>query len=199
MTSESYKLRDKDVRELIYEIIIPQLTKTPSRVVGELSVCNGEARVDIAVINGRLHGIEIKSEADTLGRLQNQIVAYNKVFDTMTIVSGTNHLHHILATVPLWWGVYTTSRTMIGKPTLIRVRKPTENREVDGSSLAQLLWKPELLELLCNAGITKGLSNKPCRALHPLVASTYKLDDLKVRVRQILTSRENWRPDFQQM
>ena len=97
------RLTDAQIRKVIHSQIIPLIVAgSPSRVVDEMEICCGDARVDIAVINGKLHGFEIKSEADTLARLQGQISAYNQVFDTMTIICGKNHLDSIIETIPDW-------------------------------------------------------------------------------------------------
>src|SRR4051812_32014446 len=42
-------------------------------VIDELGIAHAKARIDVAVINGCLHGFEIKSAADTLTRLPRQL------------------------------------------------------------------------------------------------------------------------------
>src|SRR5438045_2701845 len=76
-----------------------------TRIVEELGLCQGIARVDLAVINGNVHGYEIKSEHDTLARLPAQTHTYNQVLDFVTIVTAPAHAHKIRCIVPKWWGV----------------------------------------------------------------------------------------------
>jgi hypothetical protein len=57
-------------------------------VVDELGILNGKSRADIAVINGYLVGFEIKSDEDSLTRLNDQVEAYNAVFDRSTLIVG---------------------------------------------------------------------------------------------------------------
>jgi len=57
------------------------------------------------VVNGKLHGYEIKSDADTLKRLPAQAEVYSAVFDLVTIVVGEHHLDTVRAIVPEWWGI----------------------------------------------------------------------------------------------
>ena len=59
-------LRDKDIRIALIEEINNLNIGNNYRIVEELSVCDGEARVDVALINGKLCGYEIKSDRDTL-------------------------------------------------------------------------------------------------------------------------------------
>jgi hypothetical protein len=38
------------------------------RIIEELGISHGSCRIDIAVVNGMIHGYEIKSDQDTLQR-----------------------------------------------------------------------------------------------------------------------------------
>ena len=193
------RLTDAQIRKVIHSQIIPGIVaNSPSRIVDEMEICCGDARVDIAVINGKLHGFEIKSEADTLARLQGQISAYNQVFDTMTIICGENHLGSIVKMIPEWWGIY-VAKINFGNIELTRFRCAEINQTVSGLALAQLLWKSEMLVLLAEAGIKKGISNKPCRELWQKVSETFSIETLQSKVRDILKFRECWRLDLQQM
>jgi hypothetical protein len=192
------RLTDIQIRKAIYSEIIPNIVATcPGRIVNEMAICCGDARVDIAVINGKLHGFEIKSEADTLVRLQGQISAYNQVFDTMTIICGKNHYDSVVKIIPDWWGIY-SARLHFGKVELTRIRYPEINQQVSGFALAQLLWKSELVALLANEGIKKGISRKPCRELWKIISETFSTSALQSKVREILKVRANWRLDLQQ-
>lgn len=61
-------------------------------VVDELGLRHGAPRADIAVANGHLLGIEIKSDADTLSRLGSQVDCYSAVFDRAVLVTATRRL-----------------------------------------------------------------------------------------------------------
>ncbi|WP_052770006.1 sce7726 family protein [Paenibacillus sp. IHB B 3415] len=78
------KLKDSDIRLLLkrkFTSFAEFTLDSTTIVVDELDVCFGSARVDVAVINGRLHGFEIKSESDNLDRLPSQIEFYSRVFE----------------------------------------------------------------------------------------------------------------------
>ena len=68
--------------------------ETDTVFIDELGVCQGSAKIDIAVVNGQLHGYEIKSDRDSLRRLSSQAVLYSKVFDRVTLVCGERHVSH---------------------------------------------------------------------------------------------------------
>lgn len=186
---------DPDIRQVLYKDFIIReefANDSTTKVVDEMQVCKGVSRVDIAVINGKLHGFEIKSERDTLDRLQFQIESYNKVFDTMTIVTCKNHLEKVKKKVPSWWGIYCVEN-LKGELVLKRKRKERINKGTDLFSLSQLLWKDELLNLLNNNGITKGIKSKTRSALCEIAISS--IDEMTIRdyIRICLKSRQEWR------
>jgi len=193
------RLTDRAIRRAIHdELLPPFLMCGHALIVDEMAVCGGDSRVDLAVINGQVHGFEIKSEADTLERLGKQSESYNRVFDTMTIICGEKHTQKVLSAVPEWWGVC-TARIHFGRVQLTRLRFSEANLNVDRYYLAQMLWKDELTRLLAEVGIVKGVSSKPCRKLWNLVSEAFTTSELQSRVRHILKSRQCWRLPLTQM
>jgi hypothetical protein len=191
--SNQSRLTDAQIRKAIHAEIIPTLIgDSESRVLDEMAICSGEARIDIAVINGHLHGLEIKSDVDTLERLQGQAATYSRVFDTVTIICGESHVDKVIAMIPEWWGIY-SAKVHFGSVRLTRIRCFEFNENVERYSLAQLLWKPELTTLLSEAGIKKGISNKPCRELWKIVSDTFPTPALQIKVRELLKIRACWR------
>lgn len=189
------KLYDPDIRKLLYRKFTQteEFTSDPeTKIVNEMDVCFGISRIDVAVINGRLHGYEIKSEQDTLERLCSQIDAYNKVFDTITIVTAENHISKILDMVPDWWEIYYVSKDN-NVPTLIQQREFKINKQVNSFYLAQVLWKNELLELLNLHGIKKETKNKTRFALCSMVSENITQQEIKKFVREKLKSRKSWK------
>lgn len=79
--------------------------KQPSKIFEEFGVRHGTVRIDLAIINGVMHGYEIKSDRDTLSRLPEQMNKYNAVFDKITLVVGKRHLYNAINIVPDWWGI----------------------------------------------------------------------------------------------
>ena len=57
----------------------------------------GKCKADAVVLNGTGTAYEIKSERDSLTRLTKQVAAYKKVFETVNIIVGENHLDETLA------------------------------------------------------------------------------------------------------
>lgn len=162
-------------------------------ILDELGICQGAVRIDIAVVNGALHGYEIKSEHDTLYRLPTQEASYSKVFDKVTIVIGKSFLSSIRKSIPSWWGIMVAMQDVHGTPQLITKREPRMNTAVDAFALAQLLWREEALELLKEHGLDHGLRTKSRKLLWQALANNISLSDLRTNVREKLVKRKGWR------
>lgn len=59
-----------------------------------------KCKADVVILNGTSTVYEIKSERDTLSRLQQQVCAYRKVFASVNVITGENHLQSVLESVP---------------------------------------------------------------------------------------------------
>lgn len=161
------------------------------RVVDEMSVLRGRCRIDVAVINGRLEGFEIKSERDSLERLPRQAAAYGRVFDRLTMICAERHLDSALATLPEWWGVAIVQEKD-GTARIMGKRPARANRNVEPQAIAQLLWRGETLAALEEIGAAKGLRSKPRRVLWDTLADALPPSKLRALVRDQLRARQNW-------
>lgn len=190
------KTRDIDIRNVLHRELEQEFSRDPDTLIlDELGLCQGEARVDIAVVNGSIHGYEIKSESDNLERLPNQIDIYSKVLDWVTIITAGRHLDGIYELTPEWWGIQQTQQFDENIINLVSVRDPQPNPKVDAYSLAQLLWRDEALQLLKQFGFEKGYLSKGRREIWKRLAESLPIDELRFHVRQVLKSRANWRVD----
>lgn len=188
------KTRDIDVRKKLHNTIsIEFLDDDDAVVIDELGLCQGEARIDIAVVNGSIHGYEIKSDSDTLERLPKQMNIYNKVMDTITIVAGKCHVGKIIDLVPEWWGILQAEKVSKDVINLISIREPKNNTQINPYCLAQLLWKEEALDLLTMLGLEKGYLSKPRKIIWNKLANSVPLHQLQLFVRQQLKIRKNHR------
>lgn len=189
------KLKDPDIREVLYMkfMLHDEFVHDPTTiVVDELDVCSGAARIDVAVVNGKLHGFEIKSERDNLDRLPSQIEFYNKTFDTITLVVSKSHLAKARSIIPKWWGIECVTNSNTGAM-IKTIRKPKKNSKVEALELTQLLWKDELLELLRMYDITKGVKSKTRLQLGKIVSDSIDLIQISDFVRRKLKARTIWR------
>lgn len=198
MPVHSFTTTDKTIRSvLINKLKADFPNHANTAIIPEFNLPNGSARIDIAVVNGVLHGFELKSDMDTLVRLDSQIDAYNLIFDKVTLVVGKKHVVEALHFIPEWWGVtIAKSKDTVEKPLLIDIRKacinPTQNLFV----IANLLWKSEGLKILDRIGKSKNLRNKQKKVICEKLVEFLSEKELKDNVREILIKRtlnSNWR------
>lgn len=196
------KIYDSDIRSLLLNSFLEvdeYINEEDTVVISELDVCSGNSRVDLAVINGKIHGYEIKSMQDNLNRLPFQMESYNQVFDTMTIVAYEDHIKEIKSIVPKWWEIKSISPKK-DHFTMKTIRSGKQNSNISVYNVAMLLWKDEMIDLLLShSNITKGFKSKTrseiARMIEQHVDSQVVLDC----VRNSLKYRQGWKAVSLQM
>ena len=184
------KLLDKDLEE--YRVKSDQ----PAAIFEELGVQHGTARIDIAVINGIMHGYEIKSDRDTLKRLPEQMNEFNAIFDKMTLIVGKSHLYSAVNIVPDWWGIVVAKIDKNHEVFFQTIREAENNQNQTSVSIARLLWKNEALQILEDKNKAKGLRSKPRELIYQKLADILDIDTIKEKVQYaLLNSRRVWRSD----
>jgi hypothetical protein len=192
------KTNDTVIREALVRRLNKEYAQSNYRIIPELGIWHGVARIDVAVVNGILHGFEIKSDKDTLVRLSEQRDVYNSVFDKVTLVVGSTHLIEAFKKIPEWWGVETARMDQCGVVTFNTIRESNYNPHQDEISIARLLWKHEALDLLESIGKADGVRSKPRDAIYARLAESLELEALKKYVRNALQySRQDWRSGVQ--
>lgn len=165
------------------------------RIIEELGIQHGTSRVDIAVVNGALHGYEIKSDKDTLERLPEQIYAFNSVFDKITLVVGKKHLYEAINMVPEWWGITVAKTNPNALITFNLIREGDLNKKLDSISVARLLWREEALGILKEQGKAKGFYSKTRDLIYEKLSEVLDREKLGEKVRETLFLRKDWRPE----
>jgi len=157
-------------------------------LIEELGLCRGQVRIDIAVVNGLLHGYEIKSDRDSLRRLGTQVDIYGKVLDQATLVVGDRFLAEAFDLVPAWWGVLHVRPTSQGLQ-FRTVRRPRRNPQRDPRVLVELLWSDQAMALLVDRNATRGVRGKPRRVVWDRVCDSFGVDEIAGAVRAQLKAR----------
>lgn len=187
-------MRDRDVREALHRKVLKEHHgEDDTLVLDELGIRHGASRVDIAVVNGKLHGFEIKSDSDTLTRLEGQVVLYNDVFDRVTLVVGQKHADKVVSKIPEWWGLRVATKGKRGGIHFKERRKPKMNPLINPVAVAELLWRDEVVEELIALGECGAILRKPRAVLYKHLSTLMELDDLRLMVRRRLKAREKWR------
>lgn len=186
------------MRRAVLERFGPLTAVDDTRVIHELDLCQAEARIDVAAVNGHLTGWEIKTDRDTLVRLPRQQEVYSRIFDRVWLVAAKKHLEPAQEIIPGWWGLASVLDDHDGCS--IRVaRNARRNPAVDLHSLVRLLWRAEALHELEQLGLSAGYERAPRKVLWERLANaaprSVSRTALKERVRWHLKYREGWRSD----
>lgn len=192
-------LKDFEVRKSLIQYLHTKYKEDKeTKIVNEMGICFGQSRIDVATINGVLHGYEIKSESDTLVRLPSQMEDYNKVFERMTIVVSRKYLDKVRLMIPSWWGIIVV-RNKGGEAILKEIRKGRKNKNINPYAVSQLLWKEEALQILENKGLQRGFLSKPKRVILEHLSRSLRVEELQENVNLQLKQREGWKDHVQLM
>ena len=157
-------------------------------VIDELGLCRGKVRVDVAVVNGLIHGYEIKSDRDSLRRLPVQLEVYGKVLDRATLVVGDRHMTDAASIVPRWWGVLHAAQ-MPDEVRFRTIREPQRNPCRDPLALVELLWLDDAIALLEQRNVARGMRGKARCLVWNRICESFDIDEIAEAVRHRLKAR----------
>ncbi len=80
---------------LTHKVLLGTHSLNTASMLSEFRV--GGCKADVAILNGTATVYEIKSERDSLSRLERQIEAYKTVFAKVFVIAGENHVDAVLA------------------------------------------------------------------------------------------------------
>ncbi|RXE84303.1 sce7726 family protein [Pseudoalteromonas sp. A757] len=191
---------DQEIRQAFHKKKLKmQHASEDTIVVDELGIMHGAKRIDIAVVNGCIHGYEIKSSKDNLLRFSNQLTAYLKVMQKLTIILAPNHFEEVLSLVPDFVGITIAEKGTKGGIHFKCYRKAKMNPKVEPFSVAHLLWKAEVISIMEEIGITKNLVSKTRHELYSQLVEHINLYELVRNIKITFKSRANWRSELQPM
>lgn len=107
----------------------------------------GSSRLDYARLNGHSYAYEIKTELDTLDKLDKQIADYSKVFEYVHVVCHPDHYKKVLAKVPEYCGIITYNTEKKEFPFSFR-KKRILNSAIDPNFQLSALTTKELEKIL---------------------------------------------------
>jgi hypothetical protein len=187
-------MNDPKIREALHNVFLEEQHREPSTLIlDELGLMHGKCRADVAVINGRMEGYEIKSDVDSLLRLKGQIESYDAIFDRSYAVVTPRHLSGVEKSLPNWWGIVAVSESNSGFVTFRTLRIPSQNPNIDDYAVAQLLWREEAQEILSTLGVRGNQLRQKRSLLYSQIVNRLDSDKLHFLVREYLKKRKTWR------
>jgi hypothetical protein len=88
---------------LIQKILLGRHSLQTASMLNEFRV--GGCKADLAILNGTATVYEVKSERDSLARLQRQIAAYTTVFSRVYVITAETHVDAVMTSLPEEIGV----------------------------------------------------------------------------------------------
>ncbi len=130
---------EKEIKYLIFKKLF-NLEEPNSVFLNEFTV--DLVRADIAVFNGNIHLLEIKSSKDSLRRLETQINYFLAYSEKCSLIIHTRHYSKAVKIIPKTVGIW-----VIEKDKII-IDRPAKKRNMEAIFLADLWWSQELKILL---------------------------------------------------
>ncbi|MGZ5436750.1 MAG: sce7726 family protein [Pyrinomonadaceae bacterium] len=93
---------------LTHNILLGKYSLRTAAMLNEFRV--GECKADLAILNGTAKVYEVKSERDSLSRLDRQLGAYATVFAQVYVIAAENHVDAVIASVPRDVGILRLNR-----------------------------------------------------------------------------------------
>jgi hypothetical protein len=88
---------------LTHKILLGKHSLQTASMINEFRV--GGCKADVAILNGTATVYEVKSERDSLARLDRQVAAYATVFAKVYVIASESHINAVLSAVPKTVGV----------------------------------------------------------------------------------------------
>ncbi len=186
-------LNDRAIRQgLLAKPLRGHVLDANTLVIHELGLVHARRRIDLAVINGTVHGFEIKSAVDGLGRLAGQLETYSQSLQKLTLVVADRNVGAVLERVPSWCGVLRASRGPRGTmrfDVLRRTRRRTSNRSFWHISCGV----DEVRSILAALGAGNAELCAPRAVLYRALVDTIGETQLMAHIRAAMERRRLWR------
>ena len=154
----------------------------------------GNCKADSVILNGTSNVYEIKSELDSLERLQNQLTAYLQVFDKVHVITFPGHAQRIKKVIPSKVGLMELNNSNRGSISTIREAR-SGKKTINTALLFDSLRKHEYQAIIKNIyGSIPEVPNtkmySACKALFtrikPEIAHDLAVIELKKRGSNVL-------------
>ncbi|MDF4636452.1 sce7726 family protein [Vibrio parahaemolyticus] len=159
-------------------------------LINELPVDNFSRRADLVVANGKLHAFEIKSDADSLSRLEGQIETYTDFFDKVTLVCSPKFTQKAIDTLPKIVEILELNKDSDGETSLKVKRRGRIDRVENPNKFLSFVEKKYLVsalkqkKLACQSCETRNSLQNKISKLPKSYWRKLVLDYLKTKYRQ---------------
>jgi hypothetical protein len=149
LLSVAIEMTETEIRNALIDRLSASTSGAKAAFISEMFVDKFSRRADLVMANGKLSVFEIKSERDTLERLEGQISSYQNFFEEVTVVCATRHQLNVEALVPKNIGVWLIDSD--GKLSVLRKAKAEQLPSIE--NWLSFLPVDELTKFLRDKGI----------------------------------------------
>jgi hypothetical protein len=126
-----------------------RLLRKDSVLLSEFTANFSGIRADLVCVDSTgLHAVEIKSFADKLSRVQDQLRGYAAYFSKTTFAVADKHIDNTLRVLPKWVGVWAISEDRV------KVIRAPRKRAIRKNRLVEMLLVRDLSELVSKHRLT---------------------------------------------
>lgn len=158
---------------LTHKILLGKHSLQTASMINEFRV--GDCKADVAILNGTAAVYEVKSERDSLARLERQIAAYATVFAKVYVIASESHIRAVLNTVPDFVGILCLN----GRHQISTLRNAVDQPErTMPGAIFDSIRTEEARMILSSLGIT--VPHVPNTELHRVLRQAFvKLDPIE--------------------
>lgn len=135
-------MKDEEIR-LILKKNLQKRYGNSLPIIEEFKIEKGMAYPDLVAFFKQPHCYEIKSQYDSLTRLERQVHYYSQCFGKITIICAPKHTQSAISKSPYWIAVWEVDDA----GNLICKRKGQKNPDYKSLKFLDFLWKEELLNV----------------------------------------------------
>lgn len=192
-TSGNAKAKERQLREAFIRKLCEWHAKSPDTLIlPEFAVGHGAGFADIALVNEALHGFELKTVADNLGRLPIQIAYHRRVFQYSTLVCDHKHVAKARELLPRHWGLVCADENE-GVISFTEIHFALTNTERVVEYETHLLWRAECLAILDRFDSGHKLKWRTRDVLYARLLETLPVTLLQKEIVKTIRAREQWR------
>lgn len=105
---------------------------------------SGKSRLDLCKVNGNSVAFEIKTDLDSLYRLDKQLYDYMSLFEKVYVICSEKRCNSIEKAIPYECGIYSYKITKNGKYIFKKYKKAKKSKIINEKQQLELLTKKEL-------------------------------------------------------
>ena len=169
------------------KILLGRHSLKTSKMLSEFRV--GKNKADLVILNGVSTVYEIKSQYDSLIRLEDQINSYFQVFDYVNVITTSSQVEKIKTLIPEKTGILVLTQNN----TISTIRKAKSNKEnIDPDILFDSLRKNEYTKIIkTHYGYIPNVPNTKIHRTCKKMYSGIPLDDVHELTIKVLKQRDN--------